>query len=422
MSGFGNDSGGRGVVYSDNVDFSGSLNPQAQVLADGQLLIGSSVSPNIRVNTLTPGTGVSISNGNGTITIGLTGGAVAIEHIQGDSGTVSGQTVSFQANTGNGNAGSTVKFSSSTATQMNLTLSNAALSNTIIGNGAGNQTISGAANVGVGTSTLQSLTSGTFNCGIGVGSLQLTTSGQLNTCMGYATGIHITTGSDNTAVGANALNAVVSTSDNTAVGNSAGILLTGSQNTFLGAQAGTAIVSGSGNTLIGYLAGLALATGTESNNIIIGNSGTINDSNVIRIGTQGSGAGQQNKCFIAGIASVAVSNLQYATINTSTGQLGSTAIFKNAYVQTAISYQVLVTDSIVGVTSNAAARTVTMPNSGMTVGQVWTIKDEAGTAQSANNITVSGNGVNIDGAATFVINTNFGSIDLYWNGTQFFAS
>lgn len=91
------------------------------------------------------------------------------------------------------------------------------------------------------------------------------------------------------------------------------------------------------------------------------------------------------------------------------------------YTGTAVSYQVLVTDYIIGVTTNAAARTITMPNSGMASGQSWVIKDEAGTAQSANNITISGNGANIDGSATFVINTNFGSATLYFNGTNFFV-
>lgn len=91
------------------------------------------------------------------------------------------------------------------------------------------------------------------------------------------------------------------------------------------------------------------------------------------------------------------------------------------YIQTAVSYQVLFTDVIIGVTSNAAARTITMPNSSMTPGQFWIIKDEAGTAQSANNITISGNGANIDGSATFVINTNYGACELYWNGSNFFV-
>jgi len=61
-----------GVMYARNVDFSGVDNPAATVTLNGQLLIGSTVSPNIRVATLTPGAGISIVNGAGSITISAT--------------------------------------------------------------------------------------------------------------------------------------------------------------------------------------------------------------------------------------------------------------------------------------------------------------------------------------------------------------
>ncbi len=69
MAGFDNK-----VVYADNVDFSGASPVTPQVLLDGQLLIGSTATPHIRVNTLTAGTGIAITNGTGTITISNTGG------------------------------------------------------------------------------------------------------------------------------------------------------------------------------------------------------------------------------------------------------------------------------------------------------------------------------------------------------------
>jgi len=91
-----------------------------------------------------------------------------------------------------------------------------------------------------------------------------------------------------------------------------------------------------------------------------------------------------------------------------------------SYTATAISYQVLGTDAIIGVTSTAAARTITMPIINVQVGQLWTIKDESGAA-SGFNITVSGNGFLIDGAANFVINTNYGSVSIYWSGSNFYV-
>lgn len=69
MAGFDND-----VMYSTNVDFTGSFPVTGQVTMDGQLLIGAAVAPFIRANTLTAGTGIAITNGAGTITISNTGG------------------------------------------------------------------------------------------------------------------------------------------------------------------------------------------------------------------------------------------------------------------------------------------------------------------------------------------------------------
>ena len=82
MAGFSRD-----TVYANNVDFTGSTQPTPQVLLNGQLLIGSAVAPNIRVATLTAGPGVNITNGAGTITIGLTGGGTGIDSVAVQTGT-----------------------------------------------------------------------------------------------------------------------------------------------------------------------------------------------------------------------------------------------------------------------------------------------------------------------------------------------
>lgn len=89
---------------------------------------------------------------------------------------------------------------------------------------------------------------------------------------------------------------------------------------------------------------------------------------------------------------------------------------------TAISYSVLVTDYIVAVTDNSAARTISLPNTGVATGQVFIVKDAAGTAASANNITVNVTGgvKTIDGATSQIINTNYGSLTVYYNGTNYF--
>jgi len=80
-------------------------------------------------------------------------------------------------------------------------------------------------------------------------------------------------------------------------------------------------------------------------------------------------------------------------------------------------YTVLNSDYYVGATTSAA-RAITLPASPI-IGETHRVKDITGTG-AANNITISGNGHNIDGAASFVINTNYGSVDVYYNGTNWF--
>ena len=68
MAGFSSVRGQDQVVYCDNVSFDGTQRG-GRVISDGQLLIGSTASPNIRVATLSEGDGISIVNSSGTITI-----------------------------------------------------------------------------------------------------------------------------------------------------------------------------------------------------------------------------------------------------------------------------------------------------------------------------------------------------------------
>lgn len=91
------------------------------------------------------------------------------------------------------------------------------------------------------------------------------------------------------------------------------------------------------------------------------------------------------------------------------------------YTPTATNYQVLVTDHIIGITATSSPITITMPSSGMTVGQTWIIKDESVSA-GINNITISGNGYNIISntiASIYVINSDGEAVTIYWNGTAF---
>lgn len=82
-------------------------------------------------------------------------------------------------------------------------------------------------------------------------------------------------------------------------------------------------------------------------------------------------------------------------------------------------YTVLATDEIVGATSSGA-RAITL-NASPTKGQFLTVKDITGTANT-HNITITPAAGNIDGSGTYVINANYGSVDLWYSGVQWFVS
>lgn len=195
--------------------------------------------------------------------------ATGIVTINGDSGSVTGTTVTLFANAAAKNCGSTVKFvNSGTTSTLNVT---DGLSNIFIGLGAGNALVSGANNSGQGRLVLASVTSGDSNCALGSTSLT-----------------NLTTGANNCAVGVIALQNLVSGSNCIGIGRAAG------QN----------------------------YTTSESNNICIGSgvAGTVGESNVTRIGNG------TTVCIVAGISGVTTSNTNMVTINTATGQLGSAAV------------------------------------------------------------------------------------------------
>lgn len=251
--------------------------------ADGVLYSDSSGV----ISSTTVGTSgqVLTSNGVGVAPTFQAASSGGITTIAGDSGTATGSTVTFNANT---NCGASIVFAASGSTvDLKVTDANSSI---YLGESSGNPSISGLGqNTTCGFNTGNALTSGHFDCFFGALVGQFATSAT-NCCgFGYGSLSSLTTGLRHAAFGQGCL----------------GNITTGNTNIGFGNNAGTNYTS------------------SESSNIVIGNQGTAAESNVIRIGTQGSGDGQQNKCFIAGIAGVSVSNKNLATIDSSTGQLGS---------------------------------------------------------------------------------------------------
>lgn len=249
--------------------------------------------------TFQAGTGITLTNASGVsgnTTIGVSGSVVG-QTITGNSGGAINPTA------GNWNivtSNSTVTFAGSVST---LT-QNFQLTNLLLGS-SGSSISSGTQSVGLGHSALNALTSG-----IG------------NTCIGYVSGLLLSTGDSNTILGANAFVTSVGASNNTGLGKSSlNKVSTGLNNTAVGISSLSALDTGSYNTVIGSTAGVNY-TGSESSNLLLRNNGTAAESNTIRIGTAGSGSGQQNRAFIAGVTGVTVSASAPVAVDTN-GQLSS---------------------------------------------------------------------------------------------------
>jgi trimeric autotransporter adhesin len=194
-----------------------------------------------------------------------------------------------------------------------------------IGYLAGNAMTSGA-NVAIGTSSLRYGTSITYSTAVGYQAAQGDSStaptGDYNTAVGNAALKAYTSGAYNTAVGSTCLTALTEGTYNTGLGNGALAALTsGTYNTALGAACLKGITDGTKNIGIGTITsstgGGSALTGSDSNNIMIGNVGVSGDADTIRIGTD------QTKFYAAGIYDVAIGT--QAVYVASTGQLGKTS-------------------------------------------------------------------------------------------------
>ncbi len=143
---------------------------------------------------------------------------------------------------------------------------------------------------GIGAAALRNNTTAGFNTAIGADALRENTTTEFNVAVGDSAlaSFNGTTATDgaNTALGSIALVALTSGEENVAVGRRALQSLTdGSNNVSVGWRSGDDITTGSGNTFLGNHAG-GDYTGTETNNICIGNQtvGSAGESNAIRIG------------------------------------------------------------------------------------------------------------------------------------------
>lgn len=154
----------------------------------------------------------------------------------------------------------------------------------------------------------------------------------------------------------------------------------------LGSLADTAATAGVGTTII-----FNDCTVSSSNAAVIDGAGTIVFSNISFTGT-----------------SAAMTTTTQAIRRTSND--GLVVKTPGAYPYTTVSQDAVI------LVDTSSARTITPLASPLT-GLRHIIKDSVGSA-AANNITVTPSGQNIDGAASYTINTNYGSITIVYSGTQ----
>ena len=182
----------------------------------------------------------------------------------------------------------------------------------------------GSENTADGYTALNFNTTGNYNTALGGYALEANTIGHSNTAVGAYALTGNTTGVENAATGMKALFASTSGSQNTATGFFALYTTTGSRNTATGTRALNYLTTGEDNVALGYEAGYNVTTG--SGNIEIGSQGDKDDTETIRVGTQGT----QKQAFVAGIFG-ATAPAGVPVVITSSGQLGtvtSSARFK----------------------------------------------------------------------------------------------
>jgi hypothetical protein len=259
---------------------------------NGQLLIGNTTGNTLTKATLTAGTGVSITNGAGSITIAATGGLTGTTSsaltsyglAAGDSvttgtlNTLIGENAGTAVTTGVSNtmvgydAGSVYNNSFATYVGYLAGRNLQGSSNTAVGNaalqGVGSSATS-ADNTAVGFWALRNITSGGQNTAVGASAGTSLSTGANSVFVGYQAGTQVTTGNFTTAVGYGAAYAQVSGSSTTALGYLAGYNLTGSFNTGLGRSAlqGGGSSTTSESVAVGAFA-LQVATGGTSNTAV----------------------------------------------------------------------------------------------------------------------------------------------------------
>jgi len=459
MSGIEND-----VFLMKNVNFDYTSAPPHNgiVTADGQLLIGTTTNPNIAMvaNTLTAGTGITITNAPGSITIASSAAAsdlhvarfIVASSTAGTGANFTTISAAIAAAQGTG-INSTIFIQPGTYTE-NLTLvpginlcafdcdsttPNVTIIGTLTHSTAGTVSISG----------IRLQTNGAAAIAVTGAAASIL---NLNNCyfnFTNSTGITFSSASSSARLYIFNTNGDLGATGGIFAHSSAGILVLDHffiQNT----SASTVVNTCSAGLLnmqyyniqspvtISGSAALTLEHGLIDTNALnltaLTHGGGASSCKWSRFGSGSASAisisgtlGMEfctiftsNTNAITGAGTLVYSCLSFdstsSTINTTTqAPLVTTNDAIKIVTPAAYPYTTTPQDALIKV-DTSSARTIT-PLASPTTGQQHIIKDTVGSA-AANNITVTPSGKNIDGAASYVINSNYASITIVYNGTE----
>ena len=325
--------------------------------------------------------------------------------------------------------------------------------NIVIGSGAGISLQDGADNVLIGRSVGQAFSSDVRSTIIGAGAGTSAVGNEL-VLIGFSAGANLSGGGQNTAIGSQAM-VNGDLTDCIAVGYKALYGASGTKSNLIGigSQAGSAVNTNTESCYIGIEA--QPTSDSASNEFVTGSNSCgyrdyyfgkgsqalaspFSDVTFYLTNSLGTNVSGSNFHFYSGLATgnALSGSIQFKTgIAGSSGttlQTATTAVEIDGYQRLRSYYgrvkavrvvtasgavTIASSDSIVVVNkTTGAATTVNLPSS-PTTGTEFIIKDGKGDA-ATNNLTITPASGNIDGAGTYVINVNYQSITIVYNGTQ----
>lgn len=310
------------------------------------------------------------------------------------------------------------------------------LGNVAFGNQALRYNI-GYANVGVGDQALRDNTSGTDNVAVGSLALAMSDSGTFNCALGASALTTIVDGHFNCAFGAFALTAQTTGTYNCAFGDHAlSGVTTGEYNIGIGSNLGASIGSGASNILIGYSIDTAV---DESSTVKIGLGPylTLDGFCFAGLGATTLRGFQPNS--LAGVSDIILTSYETRTagdllrvdnvaatkfsvsFNGSITSTGAQTVSVKKIDETASPYTISADGYIISVTSNANNIDIYLPSAVANAMRVIKIKHTDSFAGTGSVITITSPVAgNIDGAASYVIDTDYEYVTVYSDGTNWF--